>query len=123
MSLGDNIRTARIQKKLQQKELAEILSSKGEGVGNTTISNWENGTSKPDPDTIALLCEILDVDANYLLGFTHQQSNNINSEFDFMAQYKSLFDKDDRLTEDQKKFFMNFLEEKHKKVDENLDKN
>lgn len=117
MSLGDNIRTARIQKKLQQKELAELLSSKGEVVGNTTISNWENGTSKPDPDTIALLCEILDVDANYLLGFSNIKSD---SDFDFMSQYKALFDKDERLTENQKKFFMNFLEERHKEIDKKL---
>lgn len=120
MSLGDNIRTARIQKKLQQKELAELLSSKGEVVGNTTISNWENGTSKPDPDTISLLCEILNVDANYLLGFSTTQSD---LEFDFMSQYKALFDKDERLTEDQKKFFIDFLEERHKEIDKELDKN
>ena len=123
MSLGDNIRTARINKKLQQKELADILSSQGEIVGNTTISNWENGNSKPDPDTIGLLCKILDVDANYLLDFNQIKRENDNElEIDFVSQYKALFDKDDKLTDEQKSFFMNFIEEKHKTVDDILDK-
>ncbi len=39
---------------------------------------------------------------------------------DLLDQYNALFDKDDRLTEEQKKFFMDFLTEKHKKIDENI---
>jgi len=69
MSVGDNIRSARINKKMNQRELAKKLTEKGIEIGNTTISNWENNISKPDPDTISSICEILDVDANYILGF------------------------------------------------------
>ncbi len=39
-----------------------------------------------------------------------------------LTQYQYLFDKDDRLTEDQKKFFMDFLSEKHKEFDEKMNK-
>lgn len=121
MSIGDNIRTARINKRINQKELADLLSNNGIKVGNTTICNWENGTSKPDPDTIEELCKILDVDANFLLGFENPK-NSDTPKLTQIEQYKILFDKDERLTEDQKKFFMDFLTEKHKEFDEKTNK-
>ena len=42
-----------------QKELAAMLN-----MSNGTISNYENGSTKPDPDTITKLAEILEADAN-----------------------------------------------------------
>ena len=63
----NNIRNARINKKLSQKQLAKLISTGNVKFGNTAISNWEKGTSKPDADTLCLLCDALDVDANYLL--------------------------------------------------------
>ena len=62
MSLGENIRNARINKKLSQQQLAELISTDEAKFGNTAISNWEKGTSKPDADTLCLLCGALDVD-------------------------------------------------------------
>ena len=41
MSVGDRIRNARINKGINQKELANMLTKKGISIGNTTISNWE----------------------------------------------------------------------------------
>lgn len=67
MSLGKNIKQARINKNLSQQQLADLISTKEVSFGNTAISNWEKGTSKPDADTLCLLCGALDVDANYLL--------------------------------------------------------
>ena len=52
---------------MSQKELAEAISTKEESFGNTTISNWENNLNKPDADTIASLCKVLNIDANFLL--------------------------------------------------------
>jgi repressor LexA len=69
MSIGDNIRKARLNLGMNQHELSNKLVKQGINVGNTTISNWENNISKPDPDTISALCEILNVDGNYILGF------------------------------------------------------
>lgn len=83
MSVGDNIRAARINSGLNQKELAEKLNEKGIDVGNTTISNWENGTSKPNPDTIEAICNILGIDGNFILGFNAQ----INNSDDFDKLY------------------------------------
>ena len=118
MSLGENIKNARNSKKLSQKELAEALSTEKETIGNTTISNWENNINKPDADLIASLCKVLDVDANYLLDFNKENVQETN----ILEQYKILFDKDKNLTDEQKKFFIDFLEEKHKEIDKNMNK-
>lgn len=114
MSIGDNIRNARIKKKMNQKELADMLTQNGVSIGNTTISNWENGTSKPDPDTIALLCEILDVDANYILGFNNNSDNTIDNE------RQILFDKAKKIMSDDDWETIEFI---MKKTINNYEKN
>ena len=62
-TLGDRIKTARKATGLTQKELADKIN-----VGNTTISNWEKGVSRPDADQIQVLCWALDVQPNFFLG-------------------------------------------------------
>ena len=63
MTFGEKIRNARKQKKLTQKQLAELI-----GAAHNSISDWENNKNKPDPDTIELICGTLDIAPNYLLG-------------------------------------------------------
>ena len=58
--IGDKIRDARKAAGLTQRQLAEKIK-----VSNTSISNWEQGVSCPDPDTIQNLCWALDVQPNY----------------------------------------------------------
>ena len=60
---GDKIREARKAAGLTQRQLAEAIN-----VSNTSISNWEKGLSRPDPDTIQNLCWALDVQPNYFFG-------------------------------------------------------
>ena len=116
MSVGDNIREARIKKGLNQKELAEMLTQKGINVGNTTISNWENGTSKPDPDTIEEICKLLDVDGNFILGFAKKQDDN--NAFD---ELNVLFSKHkDILTDDDKEYIKFKIEKRKKEIDRQL---
>ncbi len=117
MSVGDNIRTARINSGLNQKELAEKLKEKGIDIGNTTISNWENGTSKPDPDTIEKLCKILSVDGNYILGFEKHENSEISNK------RAILFNKIKDLPEDKQQIILNVTESIIKEIDKELDKN
>lgn len=63
MTFGEKIRNARKQKKLTQKQLAELI-----GAAHNSVSDWENNKNKPDPDTIELICGTLDIAPNYLLG-------------------------------------------------------
>lgn len=61
-NLGTNLKNARLKKGLTQKQLAEMIEAK-----HNSISNWENNQNKPDPDTLELLCGVLDVSVDYLL--------------------------------------------------------
>ena len=118
MSIGDKIRNARINRGINQKELANLLTQKGISIGNTTISNWENGTSKPDPDTISVLCEILNVDANYILGFNNTESHNKIDE-----NIQILLDAYQGLSDSDKEFMKNINIERRKQIDKELGEN
>ena len=66
-NFGESIRNARIQQNLTQDALAEKLY-----VTRQTISNYENGRSEPDIETMQKLAEILKLDMNEVLGGTAQ---------------------------------------------------
>ncbi len=61
-SFGSRLKEARKAKGLTQKDLADRIGAK-----HNSISNWENDQNKPDPDTIELLCGVLDIEPNDLL--------------------------------------------------------
>lgn len=65
MTFGKKVREARKSKGLTQRQLAEAIGAK-----HNSVSDWENDKNKPDPDTIELLCGILDITPNYLLANT-----------------------------------------------------
>ena len=54
---------------MKQSELATLLS-----IGQTAVSNYEQGLRDPAVDTIQRLCEIFHVTADYLLGFSEIRS-------------------------------------------------
>ena len=60
--IGSKIKAARIEKKLTQEQVAELL-----GVSRQTISNWENGKSYPDIISVIKMSECYDVSLDYLL--------------------------------------------------------
>ncbi|MBS6646772.1 MAG: helix-turn-helix domain-containing protein [Clostridiaceae bacterium] len=62
LTFGEKIKEARKLKGLTQKQLAIKIGAK-----HNSISDWENNKNKPDPDTIELLCGVLDITPNYLL--------------------------------------------------------
>ena len=59
---GVRLREKRKENKLTQKQLAEIVGAK-----HNSVSDWERGYAMPDPDTIVLICEALNVSSAYLL--------------------------------------------------------
>ena len=60
--IGKRIKMFRERKGLSQKAFAELISAR-----NTTVSNWEKGYTRPDVDTLAQICGVLDVSADELL--------------------------------------------------------
>lgn len=58
-----NIKIARIQKRMSQKQLGEML-----GVTYQTVSRWENGAMLPTTENLIKLSDILGVSTDFLLG-------------------------------------------------------
>ena len=81
---GKRLKALREQKGISQKDFAKKINAK-----NTTVSNWENGLSRPDVDTVALICRALDVSADELLDI--QLSDNDFSELEkrIIFQYRA----------------------------------
>lgn len=65
---GDIIREHRKRKNMTQEELGNKLF-----VSKQAISKWETGRSLPDLETTKKLIEILEIDANEILGGTVQE--------------------------------------------------
>lgn len=58
MSIGENIRRARIEKGITQRELGERLG----GISQQQIGQWENGNKNPKLETIHRIANALQVD-------------------------------------------------------------
>lgn len=63
MTFGEKIKKTRLEKKLTQKQLADLVGAK-----HNSVSDWENNKTKPDVDMIENICGVLDLEPNYLLG-------------------------------------------------------
>lgn len=68
MKLSKRIKQLRNEKGIYQKELAEYL-----GVSRPTITQYESGTRKPDPDTLKKIATFFNVSLDYLLGRTNER--------------------------------------------------
>ncbi len=105
MALCDNLRKARKDKNMTQRELADKV-----GVSHNTISDWESGSHKPDADMVMLLCHVLGVDANYMLDFQeHEAAADIKDRLKDALIKNNFFDGKD-LTEENFNKLIKFLE-------------
>lgn len=68
---GTRLREKRKENKLTQKELADQIGAK-----HNSVSDWERGYAMPDPDTIVLICEALNVSSAYLLPSRREMSSS-----------------------------------------------
>ena len=86
------LRSARLSKNMQQKEVADFM-----GVRGSTISNWENGRSQPDIDEFIKLCSIYGVNyADFLTkaygDVTFQENIYTPEEIAHLQKYRALDD-------------------------------
>lgn len=63
--LKDRLKTVRIEKGLTQKDVAEKLN-----VSQVIYQKWEKGIRNPKEDTIKRLAKALEVEPEYLTGYT-----------------------------------------------------
>lgn len=74
--IANRIIELRQQKGLSQKELGDML-----GVSNKAVSKWENGESLPKTATLIKLAELMELDANELIGIPKAESVTDTDEF------------------------------------------
>lgn len=72
LSLGENIKSNRLKKKLTQKKLAETI-----GVSTITIQNYENNRREPNIETLLLIAKALEVPVSELLNEECEENNEL----------------------------------------------
>lgn len=102
LSFGEKIKSARKSKQLTQRQLADKI-----GAAHNSISDWENDKNKPDPDTIELLCGVLEITPNYLLA---------SSSEDFSPDEKLMIKKYRDLDDHGKDLVDTVLSKEHKRI-------
>lgn len=80
--IGKRIKKVREDKGISQKDFAISI-----GVGNTTVANWEKGLTRPDVDTLALICNTLNVSPDTLLDIAIDKDT---TEHPLLQKYNSL---------------------------------
>lgn len=70
MKFGTRLRLARERAGLTQKQVMEMTE-----LNDKSLSRYENGVTNPDPATIAILCRLYDVSADYLIGLTMEMGH------------------------------------------------
>ena len=100
MTFGEKIKTARISKHYTQRQLAELINAK-----HNSISDWEKDKSKPDMDTVELICGALDLSPGYLMGGINTSAPNS----ELSDTYTELIELYSKLSEDSRKAIMQIL--------------
>lgn len=104
--LPENLRKYRIQAGLKQEDLAQRL-----GKSKSVISNWERGENRPDAETIAKICAILNVTPNEILGWDEiekEENEPQTEEKDDITVAAHI--EGENLTEEEQKEIENFIQ-------------
>lgn len=112
MNIGKRIKEARQNANMTQEALANKISNDNVTFGATAISNWERGYSKPDADTVYLLCKALNVDANYIFDWSSELENENpkNTLINALKKKGFLSKENDDITEEDLKVLLEFAE-------------
>lgn len=76
--IGKTIKALRKEAGLTQKQLAKMLNK-----SETGFASWEQGLSEPSVTDLRMLCVILGVSADYLLGLEDEMGTKIHIENSF----------------------------------------
>lgn len=106
MSVGDNIKNLRKQKKLNIRQLAEISM-----VGKSTISDIENNNVSPTTDTLSKLADALNVSVEEFFKEAEDSKPEIHIPAEYTDKYKVTSRDKKQYEEEMKKaneaFFLN----------------
>lgn len=82
--IGSRIAKYRKIKNLSQKEFAKLI-----GVTNSRVSNWEQGTHRPDVNILSNICNVLDVSPSDLLDIHLSTDELTEHERNLVLSYRS----------------------------------
>ena len=86
LTLSENIRLFRKQRKMTQEKLAEAL-----GVTVGAVYKWESGLSLPELNLIVEMADFFDTSVDVLLGY-RMKDNRLQSTLELLNQYCRTFD-------------------------------
>ena len=84
---GARIKRFRTRRGLSKEQLAEILE-----ISPSAVRNWENGQSRPDPEYMYRMFEILQVEPNEFFGFKGVGGILTDDEQSIIDNYRKLDD-------------------------------
>lgn len=70
MNIGDIIAELRIDRDMNQEDLAAILN-----ISRSALANWEAGNRRVDIETLVVIADYFGVSCDYLLGRTKHKYN------------------------------------------------
>lgn len=73
LNLQEKLKQLRGEKKLSQKELANLI-----GYGQSTVANWETATTEPNIQQLLKLSDFFSVSIDYLVGNTDNRAVSKN---------------------------------------------
>lgn len=114
MTFNNRIKQLRIEKKLTQDDLAQILN-----FGRTAIANYESGRSEPSYSIILKLAEFFDVSIDYILGRTNIR-NPYDKSLALDDESKNLIETAKSLSSENKKMLDEYI--KLLKIKDSMDK-
>lgn len=110
-TFGEKLKDLRLEKKLTQKELAQILS-----ITTPTLSHWECDYQEPSLKDLIQICAFFNVESDYLIGLsdnfenftirTEKPADLSDDELKIVKQYRSLHAGYKALIENQIKFLV-----------------
>lgn len=81
--LGNNIKKYREQKGFTKVQLSKMLSERlGENIPSAYLTPWENGQYSPTPNTLKVLCDILDITMSQAYGESDMDAIMEDSSYD-----------------------------------------
>ena len=61
----DRLKEARLAKALRQRDMADVM-----GIINRAYQHYEEGSREPNLEKLKLICKLLEVSADWLLGLS-----------------------------------------------------
>lgn len=98
-TFGSRLKASRQNKKMNQIELAKLI-----GTTNSSISEWEAGKHRPNIEQVRQLCNVLEIDPNWLYGEDYAKLLRETPTTEYLSG------NGDDLPEEAKKELDNFIE-------------